>query len=42
MTNHEYATMMYADGMRDGADHATPKYADVPEYAIGYATGEAR
>lgn len=40
MTGHDYASMMYADGYRDGFKNLKPKYADEPEYSTGYAMGE--
>lgn len=40
MTGREFAKMMYQDGFEDGRRHLPRKYEDVPEYAIGYATGE--
>lgn len=40
MTGAEYAVMMYEDGQRDGRMHLPSKYADEPEYSIGYAFGE--
>lgn len=42
MNGQEFARMMYADGEADGKAHRPPKYADVPEYSIGFATGEDR
>lgn len=42
MTGPEYAKMMYNDGFEDGKAHRPPKYADVPEYAIGYGSGEVQ
>lgn len=41
MTNQEYAVIMYADGFEDGQHHWPVRFADVPEYAVGYAAGEA-
>lgn len=42
MTGREYAVMMYADGLADGIAHLPPKFEDEPEYATGYAVGEAQ
>lgn len=41
MTNREFAEIMYADGRKDGNRHWPVRFADVPEYAVGYAAGEA-
>lgn len=41
MTTNEYAKIMHDNGVEDGRHHTPLKYADVPEYAIGYAEGEA-
>jgi hypothetical protein len=40
MTNEDYAEMMYRDGYQDGKMRLPCKYADEPEYATGYASGE--
>lgn len=40
MTNHEYATLMYEQGRRDGRAHIAPCHSNEPEYATGYAVGE--
>lgn len=42
MTSAEYAKIMHDTGVQDGMQHARFKYADVPEYAIGYAEGGAK
>lgn len=39
MSDHDYAVLMYRDGYEDGIHNVAPKYADEPEYAIGYAVG---
>lgn len=41
MTTHEYAAIMYAEGLKDGRNHWPSRHEDVPEYATGYAVGEA-
>jgi hypothetical protein len=41
MTGHEYAVIMYAEGREDGLHHWPMRHEDVPEYATGYAIGEA-
>lgn len=42
MTHKEYAKMMGGLGFEDGCCRLPAKYADEPEYAVGYALGLAR